>query len=302
MLVGISSNFQYLDWAHDALENSEPPGNISYDHIGSLSTHTLNLNITYGMSDFSNVDVSFMAVRRWMEFEGDSVTIHHRDEDAVNTNSNYGVGDIRIKYRYLFINDVVGAGHRLFFGGGLLIPSKHTFTENPYKLSNEKLEHTHFTLSDGNYKALFELQYFRRSEALFLFGGTANAAIPLNASDIGHWAGNEFNLSIYGYLHNQKILNIGLFSILVNGMYRTADKWDNFENGSDGKIDLTQGGIINAGLGYSREIGSSMVHFQVQKSVYNTVVPAGEKKSIQSDMSAINFSISLKSRMSLDYF
>ena len=94
-----------------------------------------------------------------MEFAEDS-TIHHRNEDAVDSDTHYGIGDIRLVYRYLIYNDVVGKGHRFFLGGGLLIPSKHSFSENPYQLSDSLKTHTHFALSDGAFKYIFELQLF----------------------------------------------------------------------------------------------------------------------------------------------
>ena len=248
----------------------------------------------------SNIDLSIPVTRRWMEFAEDS-TIHHRNEEAVDSDTHYGIGDIRLVYRYLIYNDVVGKGHRFFLGGGLLIPSKHSFSENPYQLSDSLKTHTHFALSDGNYKALLEVQYFRRTPALFLFGGTFNAAIPISVGDAGNWAGNEYNLAFYTFLHEQSVLKIGLFSFQLNGVYRTADIWENYENGNDGKIDLTEGGIVNAGIGFSREVGTSTLHLQIQKSVYNTVVPGGDNNATKAEMDAYNISLSLKSRLNLDF-
>jgi len=68
-------------------------------------------------------------------------------------------------FRYLLYNDGQGSGRRLFFGGGLVFPSKNTITSDPFFLNGEdKTKHRHFSISEGVQKGVLELQYYKKSE------------------------------------------------------------------------------------------------------------------------------------------
>ena len=86
-----------------------------------------------------------------MTWDGDSTTIHHRNESSLSNfvNAAGGIlGDTRVLFRYLLFNDGQGAGKRVFFGGGFILPSKNTLTSDPFCLSGEEVvEHRHFSLS-----------------------------------------------------------------------------------------------------------------------------------------------------------
>ena len=147
-----------------------------------------------------------------MVWEGDTTTIHHRNEGS-HTNFINAVGgllgDTRLLFRYLFYNDGQGAGKRFFIGGGLVLPSKNTLTSDTYFLNGEeKSDHRHFALSDGAYKGIFELQFFKKrlSNPVFI-GGTITTEQPLNTNKYGYLASRFFDLSLSAL--SKEITDIG---------------------------------------------------------------------------------------------
>ena len=122
-------------------------------HEGSLNSNIGEMNFNYGLSENWNIETSLNFGIRGMDFIGKE-NDHHRDE------SKAGLGDIRLILRYLSSNVSFGPGTRLFFGGGVIIPSDNTVKKNPFKKPLEK--HTHFDISEGAFKLVGEIQYFKR--------------------------------------------------------------------------------------------------------------------------------------------
>ena len=187
---------QYIDWWHEVL----PGSGETFDHEGSLTSVVFSPALTIGLSNYWNVSLSQIIGNRTMVWEGDTTTIHHRDEGShtnfINAVGGF-LGDTRLLFRYLFYNDGQGAGKRFFIGGGLVLPSKNTITSDPFFLNGEeKSDHRHFALSEGAYKGIFELQFFKKRNTNPVFiGGTITTEQPLNTNKHGYLASRFFDLS-----------------------------------------------------------------------------------------------------------
>ena len=157
---------QNIEWWHSELKA------YGGDHKGNLNSSLAEVNATYGISDNWNLSVDVMTGIRSMDFYRDA-NIHHRDENKK------GMGDTRITLRHLVENTTFGPGQRIFIGGGLVLPSSNSLTENPFALGSEGKEHSHFNLSEGVVKGHAEFQYFRRSEGSIFPGGVLLSLIHI---------------------------------------------------------------------------------------------------------------------------
>ncbi|SVC06010.1 uncharacterized protein METZ01_LOCUS258864, partial [marine metagenome] len=124
-MLGADFNYQFIDWRHDPTYDEE------FHHLGTLSAFVISPGITVGITDWWNISFSQTLGNRYMTWDADTTSKHHRDEGSETnfTNAIGGyLGDSRILVRYLFLNAGRGPGSRLFFGGGLVIPSDNTLT------------------------------------------------------------------------------------------------------------------------------------------------------------------------------
>ena len=197
VMFGLDNVNQYIDWWHEAL----PGSGEGFDHEGTLTSVVLSPTLTIGLSNYWNFTLGQSIGNRIMTWDGDTTTIHHRDE---GTNSNFKnaeggmMGDTRFMLRYLVFNDGPGAGKRWFLGSGLVVPSKNTLTSDPFFLGGEeKTDHRHFSMSDGVYKGLLEMQYFKKQMINPVFmGGTIMAELPINENNYGYKAAQLYDLSL----------------------------------------------------------------------------------------------------------
>ena len=160
-------------------------------------------------------------------------TDHHRDEssesDFDNAIGGY-LGDSRILLRFLAFNAGKGLGLRLFFGGGIGIPSKNSLTSDPFFLPDPDKDdiepHRHFSMSDGVYKGIFETQFFiKRIQNPVFFGGTFSVVVPLKESQYGFKGSRLVDLTLTAY---SKKVNAIKGSIGGNVMIRnTAEAYWN---------------------------------------------------------------------------
>ena len=197
IMLNLDNVNQYIDWWHEAV----PGSGEGFEHEGTLTTLMLSPAITIGLSNYWNVTISQALGNRVMTWDGDTTTIHHRDENSLSDfiNSTGGLlGDTRIMLRYLLYNDGQGAGKRLFFGSGVVLPSKNTITSDPFFLNGkEKTEHRHFSISEGSHKGILELQYFKKRTTTPVFvGGSISIEIPMGENKYGYRASNLYDVNI----------------------------------------------------------------------------------------------------------
>ena len=195
-MFGLDNVNQYIDWWHEAL----PGSGEGFDHEGTLTSFVLSPTLTIGLSNYWNFTLGQSIGNRNMTWDGDTPTIHHRDESTGSNfkNAEGGImGDTRLMFRYLVFNDGQGAGKRWFLGSGLVIPSKNTLTSDPFFLGGEGKAHRHFSISEGVYKGLLEMQYFKKQMINPVFmGGTIMAELPINKNNYGYTASQLYDLSL----------------------------------------------------------------------------------------------------------
>ena len=258
-MVGANINYQFIDWAHDKIVNSGE----DYNHIGTLSAKIFTPNITIGITDWWNITFSQVVGKRVMTWDvEDNITIHHRDEgsDSDFDNAIGGIlGDSRIMLRFLALNAGKGPGLRLFIGGGIGIPSKNTLTSSPF-LPN--VEHRHFSMSEGIYKAIFETQFFvKRTNNPVFAGGTFSIEHPLRDSEYGYTGSRLVDFSLTAFSKKIKLIN---GSIGGNIMFRNTS--ESYWNGITAPNSKST--IVIPGIGSLWNLGFVTLSVNVQQPIF----------------------------------
>ncbi len=292
-MVGADINYQFIDWAHPEIPSEDNVG----DHLGTLTAYVVNPSITIGLSDYWNFTYSQVIGKRHMTWENDRETIHHRDEssDSNFKNAIGGLlGDSRLMFRYLALNAGSESGKRLFFGGGLVIPSKNTLTSDPFFLNGDEPEpHRHFSMSEGVYKGIFETQYFikRMTNPVFV-GGTFSIEEPLGESTDGFKASRMIDLSFTAFTKKINFINGSMGASLM--FRRTYEGFWNDESAPNSESLLVTPGV---GLLLNAKVG--VVALNLQKPFFiNGGVSGGDLVS-QEETDVWQMSVSF--RRILDY-
>ena len=212
--LSLENSYQYIDWWHEAIPGED------FEHEGSILTTVFRPGAIYGISNNINLYLTTTFGVRSMEWFGDNVSLHHRDEHSAEDFDNaIGglLGDSKIIFRYLLKNTGAGDGFRIIIGSGLTIPSKNTLTINPFaKIDGSVVPHRHFSMSDGTYNFNSDFQiFYKRSKNPVFFGGSLSIAKPINENK-------------YSYLPPTSA------KAVLNIIYKTFDK-------IDGAIDLSMG-------------------------------------------------------------
>jgi len=299
-MVGADINYQFIDWAHDEIEGEQEPnssGELVGNHLGTLSAYIVNPSITIGLSDYWNFTFSQVIGKRHMTWENDKQSAHHRDEssDSDFNNAIGGLlGDSRLMFRYLAINAGSGSRKRLFFGGGLVIPSKNTLTSDPFFLSGEdKKEHRHFSMSEGVYKGVIETQYFikRVTNPVFV-GGTFSIVEPLGESDYGFKASRMIDLSFTAFTKKINLINGSAGASL---MFRHTS--EGFWNGKPAPN--SESLLVTPGVGLLLNTKVGVVALNLQRPFFIDGGVSGENSASQEDTNVWQMSVSF--RRILDY-
>jgi len=226
----LNGNFQYIDWSHAPVE-PEP-----YEHFGTLKTYIINPGITIGLTEYLNFEYNQILGVRSMHFGPEEESIHHDTETSLTDYENDKgfkqaigglLGDARFKIRYLYKNAGMKEGSRVFFGLGISVPSKNVLTESPFLVSAEDFpednedwtgEHRHFSLSDGSYKGLVELQLFKKKSTNPVFYGlVGNVEVPLSESKYEFMPGVSYSCNISVLYSNKKYNSEKNFNLIPIG-------------------------------------------------------------------------------------
>ncbi len=301
IMVGADINYQFIDWGHPPIENEEDPetGDLVGNHLGTLSAYIVNPSITVGLSDYWNATFSQVIGTRSMTWgKADTSTIHHRDEgsDTDFKNAIGGLlGDSRLMFRYLAINAGAGTGKRLFFGGGLVIPSKNTLTSDPFFLNGENLgeEHRHFSMSEGVYKGIFETQYFMKRNINPVFvGGTISIEEPLGESEHGFKASRMIDVSFTAFTNKINWVNGSMGASL---MFRHTSQgyWNDIPAPNSESI------LVTPGIGFLWNTKMGALALNMQKPYFIDGGATGEDSASQEKTDVWQVSVSV--RRILDY-
>ena len=265
-MLSVNMNIQHIDWGHDAIDNDIYEG----DHIGTLASYLIIPGLTVGISDYLNFSYSQTIGVRSMHWGGDGASDHHRSETSLTDydNSNGGVfGDARLKLRYLYKNTGMKEGNRVYFGFGVLIPSKNVLTSSPFFETGEVEPHRHFSLSEGAYKGLLEFQIFKKKSVNPVFYGlVSNIEIPIYESKYGYTPGITYNLTsslIYRISSKAKILPSGL-SLGLSFVGTTEASW----NEEIAKNSESQ--LLVPSIGGSWQLSKGTLSFSLQKPFFLT--------------------------------
>ena len=231
VMINIDMNYQHIIWSHDPLPYE------NFIHKGFLNSYTINPRITVGLSEYVNLTISQAIGVRDMIWEPTDTSIHHRNE---NTTTNFKIpyndeiqakggvfGDSKINLKYLYKDVGMKEGSRVYFGVGLIIPSKAVLRSDPFKKPEDiddidewlsgKYDHRHFSLSNGVYKGSLELQLFNKrfSNPIF-YGVVFNIDIPISASKYGYLPGINYSISSSMILE-RKSYSEDKFNVLPGG-------------------------------------------------------------------------------------
>ena len=299
-MVGADINYQFIDWEHPKIDgeldqNEEEVG----DHLGTLTAYVVNPSITIGLSDYWNFTFSQVIGKRQMTWGKDKESVHHREEGSDTDFENQAIGgllgDSRLMFRYLAINAGSGSGKRLFFGGGLVIPSKNTLTSDPFFLSGEdKKEHRHFSMSEGVYKGVIETQYFikRVTNPVFV-GGTFSIEEPLGESEHGFKASRMIDLSFTAFTKKINFINGSAGASL---MFRRT--YEGFWNGEPAPN--SESLLVTPGVGLLLNAKIGVVALNLQRPFFiDGGVSGGGNSASQEETSVWQISVSF--RRILDY-
>ena len=288
VMVGLDNMNQYIDWWHEAL----PGSGENFDHEGTLTSVILSPTLTVGLSNYWNFTLGQSIGKRIMTWDGDTTTIHHRDE---GTNSNFKnaeggiMGDARLTFRYLILNDGQGAGKRWFLGSGLVIPSKNTLTSDPFFLGGEeKTDHRHFSMSDGVYKGIVEMQYFKKQMVNPVFiGGTIMAELPINDNNYGYKASQLYDLSLTVFSKLIPTINGSLGGSLI-ARHTTEAYWNGVVAPNSRATVITIGG----GVLWNMKIGG--ISMNIQKPFFVGGAFSGIESDVDSRVGAWQISLSYR--------
>ena len=290
-MIATNINYQFIDWQHDPTSDEE------FHHLGTLSAYILSPSITVGLTDWWNISLSQILGNRYMSWGADTTSKHHRDEGSESTkyNANGGyLGDSRVIVRYLRFNAGIGSGTRLFFGGGLVIPSANTLKSDPFFLNGEPIEeHRHFSMSEGVYKAIFETQFFiKRMKNPIFMGGTLTIEEPLKENEHGFQASRLIDLSFTAFTRKLKYLN-GSFGVSLMIRNTTKAFWNDIAAPNSESSLLIPG----AGLLWNLEFATIMLN--LQKPIFLKGSFAGTEAYLDEEANA--WQVSLGMRKILDY-
>jgi len=298
VMVGIDNNYQYIDWGHPKIvgENADYEANDG-DHHGKLTAKIVSPSITIGLNDYWNMTISQVFGIRSMTWGKDWDSMHHRTESSSKGFKNAVggfLGDSRLMFRYLLLNGGGGPGVRLFFGGGLVIPSKNTLTSSPFFPSQDDAEeHRHFSMSEGVYKAVLETQYFvkRKLNPVFI-GGSLSIEQPLGESEYGYKASRMTDLSFTAF---SKKINLIKASMGASFMIRhtTAGSW----NGNPAPN--SESVLIIPGVGFLWNLGFGTLAVNLQKPYFLDGSLTGTEGITEEKTDVYQFSVSM--RRMLDY-
>ncbi|SVA25342.1 uncharacterized protein METZ01_LOCUS78196 [marine metagenome] len=278
--MGGSLMNQSIDWWHGALDSTG-------EHDGDLISRIGELNLNFGLTDDWNLQVNMTGGNRTMNFPG-IPNIHHRDE------GRSGLASTKVMLRYLISNRDFGPGDRLFLGFGLSIPSKHTLKEDPFALGKRGLDHTHFDMSEGVYRSLSEIQFFRRTESPFIIGAVSRLEVPLAPSEYGYLPGTEISVAGMTYWQGKSVLG-GMPYFLATGQFRSEDYWN-------GNIAPNSGStIVQTGAGLMWNVSELLFSLSIQAPVIFKTNMVGEEMNVDSRTDVWISSLSVRKILDLSW-
>lgn len=216
-----------------------------------------------------------------MNWFGDNQSDHHRDEHTKNDfyNAEGGLlGDSKFVLRYLLKNTGAGDGYRIIFGSGLNIPSKNMLTEDPFlKTDGEYKSHRHFSMSNGTYNFISDVQlYYKRSANPVFFGGNISIEKPVAENDFSYLPPTSIRAVLstiykrFDKLDGSLDLSLGIESL-------SKSYWNDIPSPNSSALSLTPS------LGYLFNVKKGAISISVQKPFFISGSFAGNEDNIEQE-------------------
>ena len=289
VMFGFDNSNEYIDWWHDVL----PDSSENFEHKGAMASSVFTPSVTIGLSNYINISLSQTIGYRHMFWEKDEHSIHHRTE---GTNKNFVnavgglLGDSKVMIRYLATNTGKGEGTRVFVGSGILLPSKNTLTSDPFFLDDrDKMEeHRHFSISDGCYKLVGEMQfYLKRDNDPVFVGGALLVQTPIDENKYGYKSSTTYDLSLTAITKEKPSIK-GSFNFNFGLLHTTAGYWSRLETPN------SQATIANFGLGVLRSTGVGVVSVNILKPFFVSGGYSGTDSNIDNRVKAWRLSFGFR--------
>jgi len=269
----LENSTQYIDWWHEPVPGEE------FDHEGSLLSFVLRPGINYGISDKLNLYTNTVIGIRSMDWFGNNQSIHHRDEHTGDNFKNAigGIlGDSKIILRYLLKNTGAGDGYRIILGSGIIIPSKNMLTINPFLKTeeNEYTPHRHFSLSDGTYNSISDVQiFYKRSSNPVFFGGSLSFNTPFKQNKYSYLPPTSVKLRLSAIYKNFDSIDSSIdLSIGVQSLSQAY--WNNIPSPNSEAL------VITPSFSYLFNLKKGAISIGIQKPIFISGSFAGNEGNI----------------------
>jgi hypothetical protein len=175
-----------------------------------------------------------------------------------------------------------------------VIPSKNTLTSDPFFLrKKEKTDHRHFSLSEGVYKSVLEMQFFMKKITNPIFmGGTLMAKLPLNKNEYGFKSARRYDLSLTIFSKKIPKLNASPSGSMI-ARHTTTAFWNGIEAPNSRSTVVTVGG------GLLWNVARGGVSLNIQKPFFVDGAFSGIEGEMDQRVGAWQLSISY--RKTLNY-
>lgn len=264
-----------------------------FDHKGNLNTFIVMPKFLYGITNKVNISVHTTLGMRKMNWKSKHHSIHHRDETTVSSfdNAKGGIlGDTKAVFRYVLRRTKSGSGLRVYTGAGLTIPSNSVLTSDPFFLrpDDEEGDHRHFSLSNGTYNSIVDLQvFYKRNVNPVFFGGFLSFERPLAVSKYGYLPPAitvlSFSASFMNYDKRESSFDYGMSLI-----HNSKGYWNDIYAPNSESLTI----IPSAGYLFNSRFG--VLSFNLQKPIFLSGAFMGNEGDIKQRSGVWQVSLSLR--------
>lgn len=260
IFYSLTQSTQYIDWWHAPV-----PGE-NFEHKGNLITSIIRPGLIYGLNNKVNLSISTALGLRTMNFDKDNESVHHRDEHSASDfdNAKGGIlGDSRIILRYLLKNTGAGDGYRIILGSGITLPSKNNLTKSPFLKSNEAfIPHRHFSMSNGTYNIISDIQfYYKRSANPVFFGGNFSIEKPINENEYFYMPRTSLK-AVFSTIYKRFDKLDGSLDLSLGVESLSKEYWNGIPSPNSSAL------IVTPSLGYLFSTRKGVLSISLQKPVF----------------------------------
>ena len=292
----------YIDWWH------EPTPGEAFEHQGDLLSFIATPTLSIGLNDYWMISITQAIGYRGMGWDMPDTSWHHRTE---NTTSDFAnaigglLGDSYLNLRYLVLNTGSMDGYRFFIGSGVVIPSKNTLTSDPFFLLEKEEDgsiswdegnhsHRHFSISEGTYKGIFELQFFKKQSINPVFYGFAlKTILPINESEYGFKPSNIYEITFTLLTNPIKPINSSIGANL-GYIHSTDAKWNGIISPN------SKSTFLLPGLSLIKGFSKGTVTIGIQKPIFLLGSLSGTSDGINLEQRVKAIQLSIGYRQILD--